>query len=176
MAPVKRTKRHLSSPEECTICLSLGHFLPLKVWVKMCAASGKPQVVLRAALAYLTTVERTASVVVKDSILICPHGKLGMWVEESRECCESANPAYRAWSKNVPAVYDMLKCFNVHTAHQIALEKADSLAYNGPLRMFKDEDFECLQDARHILQLVRTDHRAVESVVSTIVLIDWTSD
>ena len=88
---MKITKRYLSSPDECIICLSLGQVLPLMDWVKMCAASGKPQAVLRAALAYLTTVERTASVVVKDSILICPHGKLGMWVEEmSWECCESA--------------------------------------------------------------------------------------
>ncbi|KAH3504657.1 hypothetical protein KXV55_004809, partial [Aspergillus fumigatus] len=55
----------------------------------------------------------------------------------------------------------MLKHFNVHTAQQIALEKGDSLVYNGPLRMSKDEDFKCLQNARHVLQLVRTDHRTV---------------
>jgi hypothetical protein len=70
----------------------------------------------------------------------------------------------------------MLKCFNVRTAHLIALQKGDSLVYNGPLRVFKDQDFKCLQDARHVMQLMRTDYRAVESVVSTIELIDWTSD
>ncbi|KAF7164505.1 hypothetical protein CNMCM6106_001023 [Aspergillus hiratsukae] len=100
-----------------------------------------------------------------------------MWAEEmARECRESANPADWAWSKNVPVVYDMLKCFNVHIAHQIALEKGDSLVYNGPLRMFKDEDFKCLQDAKHVVELMRSDRRTVESVVSTIELIDWTSD
>jgi hypothetical protein len=144
----------------------------------MCAAAGNPQAVVEALQTYLSTVERvSSSVVTKDSIVICPHGKLRMWAEEmTMECERSANPVNWAWSKNVPVVYDMLKCFNVHTAHLIALQKGDSLVYNGPLRVFKDQDFKCLQDARHVMQLMQTDYRAVESVVSTIELIDWTSD
>lgn len=83
------------------------------------------------------------------------------------ETQKSQNPADRAWSKNVPAVYKMLKWFNVETAHQILLDKAeDDFYYAGPLRIFNDEDFECLRDADAVVQLMWDDHRTVESVVS----------
>jgi hypothetical protein len=49
----------------------------------MHTASRKPKVVLGAALTYLTTVkEVTSSVVVKNSIVICPYRKLHIWAEE----------------------------------------------------------------------------------------------
>jgi hypothetical protein len=177
MALIKTTKRHISSRDGCTIYLSLGRFIPLEDWVKICAASGKPQAVLNAALIYMATVkELRVSVVAKNSIEICLHGKLRMWVEEmTLEGQRSANPVDRAWSKNVPIVYDMLKCFNAYTAHHIASAEGDSLVYNGPSRIFKDEDFECLQDAKHVAKLTWSDHRTIE-LVSTIKLIVWTSD
>jgi hypothetical protein len=42
--------------------------------------------------------------------------------------------------------------------------------------MFKDEDFKCLRDAKHVVELMRSDRRTVESVITTIDLIGWTSD
>jgi hypothetical protein len=178
MAPIKITKRHFSSPGGCINCLSLGRFISLKDWIEICAASGKPEEVLGAALTYLTTVkELRVSVVAKHSIEICLHGKLRMWAEEmTLEGQRSSNPVNRVWSKNVPVVYDMLKCFNAYTAHQIALDGGDSLAYKVPLRIFKDEDFECLQDPRHVVELMLCNHRTVVSVVRSIELIGWTSD
>ncbi|GFF82362.1 hypothetical protein IFM47457_05778 [Aspergillus lentulus] len=95
-----------------------------------------------------------------------------MTLEDQR----SSNPVDKAWSKNVPVIYDMLKCFNAYTAHQIALDEGDSLAYKVPLRIFRDEDFECLQDPRHVVELMPCNHRTVESVVRAIELIDWTPE
>ena len=40
----------------------------------------------------------------------------------TRECQVSKKLVDRAWSKNVPVVYNMLKSFNVDTAHKISLE------------------------------------------------------
>jgi hypothetical protein len=117
MAPIRITRQHLSSREGCIKCLSAGYFLPLEDWVPLRAASGKPHAVLRVLLTYWTTVKEVSCEVDKNSIVICPHGKLGMWAERG-----NANSDDRAWSKNVRIVYDMLKCFNVHTAHQITLE------------------------------------------------------
>jgi hypothetical protein len=68
----------------------------------------------------------------------------------------------------VPVVYNILKYFNVHTAHQISLEDGDSLIDNGPLQIFKDEDFKYLQYANHVMELMRSDRPTVKSVVSTI--------
>lgn len=68
------------------------------------------------------------------------------------ECRKSERPVDSAWSKNVPIVYDMLKWFNVETAHQILLDKADGdFCYNGPLRLFNEKDFECLRDAEAVV-------------------------
>jgi hypothetical protein len=41
------------------------------------------------------------------------------------------------------------------------------------LLVFKDEDFECLRNAAAVVQLLREDHRTVESVVSSIELDQW---
>lgn len=68
----------------------------------------------------------------------------------------------------------MLKCFNVDTAHQILLDKADDdFYYNGPLRLFSEKDFECLRDAKAVAQLLSKDHRPVESVLSLIGLTEF---
>ena len=97
--------------------------MPLKDWVKKCAVSGKLERVRRVALIYLASVKKSQLVVLFDSISICPHEKLHMVGEEmTRECQVSKKLVDRAWSKNVPVVYNMLKSFNVDTAHKISLE------------------------------------------------------
>ncbi|KAB8212907.1 hypothetical protein BDV33DRAFT_99763 [Aspergillus novoparasiticus] len=174
MVPMKIKKvQMLFSVEGCTNC-RLEYFLPLQDWVEKCAASGKPEMVKSVAETYLASIKKTNLMIRKDSIMICPHRTLRMLGEEmSHECQASENPVDKAWSKNVPIVYDMLKCFNMHTAHQMLLDKGDNLVYGGPLRLFKDEDFECLQDAKAVVQLMWSDHRTVESVLSSIELDQW---
>jgi hypothetical protein len=148
--------------------------LPLKEWVKKCATSGKPEMARKASQTYLASIKKMRLVVREESIKVCPHGALRMIGEEmSLECRKSQNPADSAWSKNVPVVYDILKWFNVETAHQILLDKGDHFIYNGPLLVFKDEDFACLRNAEAVVELVWEDHRTVESVVSSIKLDQW---
>ncbi|OJJ97229.1 hypothetical protein ASPACDRAFT_80711 [Aspergillus aculeatus ATCC 16872] len=91
----------------------------------------------------------------------------------SHECRESQDLADRAWPKNTTVVYDILKWFNVETAHQILFDKGDNFQYNGPLLVFKDEDLECLRNAEAVVDLIWEDHRTVESVVSSIKLDQW---
>ncbi|KAJ5111687.1 hypothetical protein NUU61_001317 [Penicillium alfredii] len=87
---------------------------------------------------------------------------------------KSENLADSAWSKNVTAIYNMLKCFNMETAHQILLDKADDDFYcNGPLRPFSEKDFECLRDAAAVAQVLLKDHRTIESVISQIELTEF---
>jgi hypothetical protein len=166
-------KHHFGSLDSCHRC-SPEYFLPLKEWVKKCATSGKPEVARKASQTYLASIKKTELVVRKDSIKICPHGALRMIGEEMpRECRKSQDLADHAWFKNVPVVYDILKWFNVESAHQILFDKGDIFLYNGPLLVFKDEDFECLRNAAAVVQLLREDHRTVESVVSSIELDQW---
>ncbi|KAH8693905.1 hypothetical protein BGW36DRAFT_429932 [Talaromyces proteolyticus] len=83
----------------------------------------------------LASVKKTGLVVTEDSTKICPHGTLRMVGEEMpRECRESENLADSAWSKNVPV--------------------GDDFLYNGPLPLFKDEDFESLRNAKAVAQLM----------------------
>jgi hypothetical protein len=169
-------KHHFSSLDSCHRC-SAEYFLPLKEWVKKCAISGKPEVAKETSQTYLASIKKTLKnglVVRKDSIKICPHGALRMIGEEApRECKKSQDLADGAWFKNVTVVYDILKWFNVETAHQILFDKGDNFLYNGPLLVFKDEDFECLRNAEAVVQLIWEDHRTVESVVGSIRLDQW---
>ncbi|KAJ6003565.1 hypothetical protein N7522_006257 [Penicillium canescens] len=94
--------------------------------------------------------------------------------EMTEEDRKSQNPVDSAWSKNVPFVYNMLKWFNVETAHQAALEKEDDdFLYSGSLRLFEDKEFVCLRDAEAVVQLIWDDHRTVESVIAQIQLIQY---
>lgn len=174
MAPLHCTKRtgFLVSPGECLDC-GPQYFIPLEVWVKKCAAARKPERVIGVALNYLASVKKTPLEI--TAIEICPHRVLKVVGEEKLgERQKSENPADSAWSKNVPAIYNMLKSFNVETAHQILLDKADDdFCYNGPLRLFSEKDFECLRDAEAVVQLMWNDHRTVESVVSQIELTEF---
>ncbi|RAL06613.1 uncharacterized protein BO97DRAFT_448884 [Aspergillus homomorphus CBS 101889] len=167
------TKHHIGSDDACGRCRP-EYFWPLKKWVKKCAASGKPELARKASQTYLATIAKSKLVIIKDSITICPHGALRMIGEDMPdECRKSQDLADGAWFGNVTVVYNILKWFNVETAHQILIDKGDNFIYNGPLLVFKDEDFECLREAEAVLHLLLEDHRTVESVVSSINLDQW---
>jgi hypothetical protein len=140
----------------------------------MCAATGNPESLRRAALGILASLKKTDLVVAAERMEICPHGYLRMFGNEMPlECRKSDNPINRAWSRNVPVIYNMLKWFNTYTAHKIHLDKGKAFVYSGPLRLFNDKRFECLRDAEAVVELMWEDHRTVESIIAELELVEF---
>jgi hypothetical protein len=61
----------------------------------------------------------------------------------------------------VPVVFNFS-----HTTRQMLLHKGYNILHNGPLRNFRDEDLECLVNARAIVKLMWSSHCTVKSAVS----------
>ncbi|RAL09452.1 uncharacterized protein BO97DRAFT_396496 [Aspergillus homomorphus CBS 101889] len=165
-------EHHLNSDNHCHRC-SPEYFLPLKKWVEKCAVSGKPEMARKACQTYCATIRRSELVVREASITICPHGALRMIGEDIPPVLGSQDLADRALFRNATVIYNILKWFNVETAHQILFDKGDNDLYGGPLLVFKDKDFNCLRNAEAVVDLIWEDHRTVESVVSSIKLDQW---
>ncbi|KAE8356620.1 hypothetical protein BDV28DRAFT_144945 [Aspergillus coremiiformis] len=152
------------------------YFQALRDWVRLAAAFGWSETVRKVALSYLSTVKSLDNTVILiDSVRICPHGRLAMLgAELPLEYKESNYPVNIAWVNNVPLVFTLFRWFNGDTIHRICIESAeewvdyeqDILTYEPQSGLFKKKDFKCLRDATAVAQMILDGDRTVESVVS----------
>lgn len=109
----------------------------------------------------------------KSEVQICPYGNFHVVFKNIPGVSEKSNDLFsHVWLNNVPLLYEMLRCFNVYTFHLKSLSTLDDeLYYDGPLRSFKTEGFECLRNASSVLSLFLEKGKTVRCVVSGIRLI-----
>ncbi|KAB8212467.1 hypothetical protein BDV34DRAFT_218841 [Aspergillus parasiticus] len=154
------------------------YFQALRDWVRLAAAFGWPETVRKVALSYLSRVKSLEDTVIMiDSVRICPHGQMAMLgAELPREYRERYATVNIAWLNNVPLVYTLFRWFNGDTIHRICLESAaEWVAYEEQMLdneassgLFKRKDFKCLQDPTSVAQIMQDGSRTVESVVSDV--------
>ncbi|KAB8265648.1 hypothetical protein BDV32DRAFT_144169 [Aspergillus pseudonomiae] len=172
--PIKEVYCEGHTPCEC----DEAYFQALRDWVRLAAAFGWLEKVRKVALSYLSRVKSLEDTVIMiDSVRICPHGQLTMLgAELPLEYCKRHETLNIAWLNNVPLVYTLFRWFNGDTIHRICLESAAEwvayeetiLDYEASSGLFKRKDFKCLQDPVAVAQMMQDGSRTVESVVSDV--------
>ncbi|KAE8388314.1 hypothetical protein BDV23DRAFT_174009 [Aspergillus alliaceus] len=172
--PIKEVRCEGHTPCDC----DESYFQALRDWVRLAAAFGWPETVRKVALGYLSKVKTLEdTVILMDTIRICPHGQLIMLgVELPLEHKEGNYPIDIAWANNVPLVYTMFRWFNGDTIHRICIESAEEwvsyeeemFAFEPSSGLFKKKDFKCLENATAVAQVMLAADRTVESVVSDV--------
>ncbi|KAE8381066.1 hypothetical protein BDV26DRAFT_279034 [Aspergillus bertholletiae] len=172
--PTKEVHCEGHTPCECDET----YFQALRDWVRLAAAFGWLEIVRKVALSYLSGIKSLDDTIIMiDSVRICPHGQLAMLgTELPLEYRERYSTINLAWVNNVPLVYTLFRWFNGDTIHRICLESAaEWVAYEEDMLddetssgLFKRKDFKCLEDPVAVAQMMQAGDHTVEYIVSNV--------
>ena len=142
-------------------------------WAVLAADKEKLEKVRNMALRYIDQLKQEEIHLDKSTVIVCPHENFNA-VSTDIPCASQTydDLICHPWPNNVSLVYEMMDCFNAQTSRLKSLSTPDDeLYYDGPLRSFKKEVFECLKNASSVVDLIWKKDKMVQGVVSEIRLV-----